>query len=582
MRAARLVAALAVALVLPACVRMPTDGPVVVRDATAQAEEQPGIYFDPKPPQPGQSASEVVTGFLEAMKAVPIRTSVAAQFLSTRAQAEWSPETHTVTYAEASAAQGELEVRVDLSGVNRYDASGAWRDRERRHRITFGLVSEDGEWRIDKLPDALVVPESWFQDWYRRVSLYYFDPTAQILVPEPVFVPDGEQVATSLVGALLGERPPRDAAATRTFVPEELAAPRAVTVTPDGVAVVALEPEDEGSEEVPVLDDLTTQRVLTQLAWTLRQDEQLRAMTLSVGDTDVPLPGGLPEAGLDIGSAYDPNGDLASPDLFGLRRGRLVRGTLEDLRPTAGRFGREQLGLRSVGVSLSGETAAGVTGDGTSVLVAPVEAPEGRAVQVVSGARDLLPPAWDFSDRVWLVERRGGRARVQVVHGQQRHPVRVPGVTGRDVTAFLVSRDGTRFVAVVRGRRGDSVVASRVVRDDAGRVVRATAARRIGADVDSVGSVRDIGWESPTEVAILSTITEDLSQVRTVPVEGAPGGLVEQGTSRVRGRARALVSSPVDGASAYVVAGTELSDLTAPERDLSGLPVDPVTLTFVG
>ncbi|HEX8781481.1 MAG TPA: hypothetical protein VF728_09980, partial [Nocardioides sp.] len=65
-------------------------------------------------------------------------------------------------------------------------------------------------------------------------------------------------------------------------------------------------------------------------------------------------------------------------------------------------------------------------------------------------------------------------------------------------------------------------------------------------------------------------------------VEGAPGGLVEQGTSRVRGRARALVSSPVAGASAFVVAGTELSDLTAPERDLSGLGVDPVTLTFVG
>jgi hypothetical protein len=577
-----MVLALAVALVLPACVRMPTGGPVVVRDATAQEDDQPGIYFDPKPPQRGQSASEVVTGFLEAMKAVPIRTSVAARFLSTRAQSEWSPEAHTITYAEASAAEGELEVRVDLAGINRYDASGAWRSRGREQRLTFGLVNEDGDWRIDRLPDGLVVPESWFQDWYRRVSVHYFDPTAQILVPEPVFVPDGEQVATSLVGSLLAERAPRDAAATRSFVPPELAAPRAVTVTPEGVAAVTLEPEDDGSNELPILDDLTTQRVLTQLAWTLRQDDHLRAMRLTVGGADVPLPGGLPEAGLDIGSAYDPNGDLASTDLFGLRGGRLVRGTLADLRPTAGRFGRQRLGLRSVGVSLSGETAAGVTGDGTSLLVAPVEGPDGQAVQVVSDAQDLLPPAWDFSDRVWLVERRGGQARVLVVTGQRRHELRIPGVTGSDVRHFLVSRDGTRFVAVLRGRRGDSVVASRVIRDNGGRVARATAAQPIGTDVDGSGRVRDIGWESPTSVAVLSSITADLSQVRTVPVEGAPGGLIEQGTSRVRGRARALVSSPVDGASAYVVTGTGLTDLTAPERDLSELRVDPVTLTFVG
>ena len=29
---------------------------------------------------------------------------------------------------------------------------------------TFGLVDEDGEWRIDEVPDALIVPETWFDD----------------------------------------------------------------------------------------------------------------------------------------------------------------------------------------------------------------------------------------------------------------------------------------------------------------------------------------------------------------------------------------------------------------------------------
>ena len=50
---------------------------------------------------------------------------------------------------------------------------------------------EDGEWRIAKAPDALIVPRTWFAPRFRQVSLYFFDPTGQILVPEPVFVPSG-------------------------------------------------------------------------------------------------------------------------------------------------------------------------------------------------------------------------------------------------------------------------------------------------------------------------------------------------------------------------------------------------------
>ena len=111
-------------------------------------------------------------------------------------------------------------------------------------------------------------------------------------------------------------------------------------------------------------------------------------------------------------------------------------------------MGVERLGVRSIGVNLEGTRVAGVSGDGSSVIVAPVD-DEGPAEQVVSGARDLLAPAWDFADRMWLVDRAGGRARVLVVNGAQARAVQVPGVSGRDVEQLLVSRDGSRLVAVV-------------------------------------------------------------------------------------------------------------------------------------
>ena len=52
-------------------------------------------------------------------------------------------------------------------------------------------------------PDALMVPRVWFEEPVPAASLYFFDPTARILVPEPVFVPGGDQVASSLVNGLL-------------------------------------------------------------------------------------------------------------------------------------------------------------------------------------------------------------------------------------------------------------------------------------------------------------------------------------------------------------------------------------------
>ena len=85
---------------LSACVRMPTDGPVTEVQTSNETAAPPGIDFDPKPPQPGESASEIVTHFLEAMKARPITTSVARQFLSKDAQRDWRPDDAIVTYGE--------------------------------------------------------------------------------------------------------------------------------------------------------------------------------------------------------------------------------------------------------------------------------------------------------------------------------------------------------------------------------------------------------------------------------------------------------------------------------------------------
>jgi hypothetical protein len=573
-RPAALVGVLAVVLGLSACVRMPTQGPVTEVQASTETAAPPGIDFDPKPPQPGESASEIVSHFLEAMKARPITTSVARQFLSRDAQRTWRPDDAVVTYGEAGDPMGgDLTVQVPLSTVNEYDDRGAWQRSRPGVTLQLGLTSEGGEWRISEVPDALVVPEEWFEGSYRRASLYFFDPTTQILVPEPVHVP-GDQLASSLVPGLLPSEG-TDPRIERTHFPDGFTSAFSVPITSAGIAKVTLD-GDPGA-----VDETTSQLMLTQLIWTLRQEPRIRAVELSIGDRELGVPGGATQVDLDVGSAFDPTGAASTGDLFGLVDGRLVRGTASSLLPATGPMGAERLGVRSVGVNLAGTRVAGVSGDGSAVLVAPVD-DGGPAVQVVSGARNLLPPTWDFADRTWLVDRAGGRARVLVVTGTRVRTVQVPGVSGRSVEKLLVSRDGSRLVAVVDGRRGDRVVAARILHDDSGRILGATRAVRLAYEPDASGQVRDIAWRTPTAVSVLSDITDDLSQVRTVSVDGAPGEIVSTVSGRVRGAFRSLVGSPVEGAEVYAVAGKEVIDLTSPTRPLGTLPSGLTSLTYVG
>ena len=94
--------------------------------------------------------------------------SVAREFLTVDAQRRWTPESSILTYGELGDPVGEQEVALPMTGIERYDARGAWQGSRAAKVMRFDLTTEDGEWRIDGLPDALIVPETWFEDQFRR------------------------------------------------------------------------------------------------------------------------------------------------------------------------------------------------------------------------------------------------------------------------------------------------------------------------------------------------------------------------------------------------------------------------------
>lgn len=578
---ARLMSLATIILLLSGCVGLPVGGPVV----ETQVESDPGgerpMSIDPSPPRPGATAAEIAAGFLDAMEASPIRVDVARQFLSAAAQPIWDPERATLVH-EGLASPNEVgsTITVSMSEPELLDRRGAWQGvlPASEQTLQFQMVEEEGEFRIADPVDALIVSTTWFEARYQQVSLYFYDRGATILVPEPVFVPLGGQMATSLIDGLLAGPPEELRASGRTFVPSRLSVELSVPVSRDGVADISL----LGEAVLP--DDDTVERMLAQFAWTLRQVPSIRAFTITIGGQDVRLPSGVTQFPVTGVGQYDSTGSQSSSLLYGLRDGLLVAGEPGELAEVSGPLGEEAFGVESISVNPRGSIVAGVTGEGTSVLVGSVERavdePDPDAVrEILSGATDLLPPVYDLTDRLWLVDRTPEGAHVSYLVGDRPIRIEIPDVSGRQVREFLVSRDATRFVAVVRSRGVDEVHVGRLRVSENGKVIRAAPTRRLVFDGSERLRVVDLAWASPTSISLLSPITDNAFEALTVAVDGAPTGL-EMRSDSLTGPVRELVSSPVPGALAYVRTKEGLAEIGA--RNFVTLDERISTLQYAG
>jgi len=523
---------------LTACVQVPDTGPVVEAKDGVQVTPIDNPYNNPPPPKPGTSAAGIVSGFLDAMTATPLQTRVAVKYLTTTAASAWKPQNGgVVAYTGLGPLpHGTATVRTRLRGADRIGPSGQWLGPVGRadSRLSFPTRKENGEWRIAAAPNALLVPRTFYEQTFQDAALYYFDPTGRILVPEVVHMPQGQQLTTALVHALLlGPQPSLDRV-VRTFLPPGLTV--APLVVSKGSVDVTLTGPDPG-----LLSRRTTRLMLSQLSWTLRQDPTVTTFSLSISGRQVTDASGASTFRVDSPDTdNDPAVPLASSQLYALRRGRLVSGQANHLTPVDGPFGTSVEGIGPFAVSLDDDQVAATTPG--SLLVGPVRS-GAQPTQVLTG-HGLLPPAWDFANRLWDVQNRadGGAVVLYVSHGRA-HAVRVGGVTGEDVRRFLVSRDGSRLVAVLRGTHRDRIVVSRLRYDGSGRVVSGSRARPIPWASGASARVRDIGWMSPTTIAVLDQVSRAQAEVRLLDVDGSMSP-AEVHAIVVQGQALSLATSP--------------------------------------
>ncbi len=432
-------AVVALALLVAGCANdLPDEGPVVTADLPSRVEDRRPSDINVTPPPEDASPLEIARGFLDAMTASPIRLDVAREYLTQRAATQWDPAAATVTYADSLPPRIEGEdVTVQLTDAELIGRSGDRRGPlSETETLRFDLELEDGEYRIANPRDALVVPTSWFAQRFRQVSLYFFDPSGTVLVPEPVFVPVGEQLASTLVSGLLAGPADDLDGVTRTYLPGGLSVGLSVPVSPSGVAAV-----DLGGQASP--NAAQSERLFAQVAWTLRQEPSISAVSIAVGGQTLRAPNGDTEYPLDDAVRYDPTGFGAPTRIYGLVGGRLGVADGTELQPLGGPLSTRRFPLEHVTVGLTGERAAATTTTGRLLLAAT----DGDLVRVLAeGLEAPLRPAWDATGRVWVVDRTSAGAVVQLRPARASRPApggagrrrhrhagrRVPGVARRD------------------------------------------------------------------------------------------------------------------------------------------------------
>lgn len=538
------------AVLTTACGLLPDSGPVHRQDAPQDVTGADQTYF--YPPGPGRNAGRIAIakGFLVAMEANPLNTAAARAYLSDHAAETWKPSGGTIVYDTATVTRDGSEARVRLTGAHRIDAAGVWK-RGPAQRITLQLrmVREHGQWRIDDPLGALIVDTTFFQARFSPYQLYFFDRGNRVLVPQTVYAPDGDLTASALVrGLLVGPEPRLSTIAHSAFPAGALLDP-SVVVTDRGVAEVPL------SEDILNLSPSERNLALIELAWTLQQVPTVNRVRITVDGSPLTLGDGRTDFTSADGDEFAPTGLSSTRELVAIRDDRVVTVSGRDVSPVAGAFGKKGLLLRSLALDRSGRRIVAVSQNGSLVFAG--DAVDGAVTKRIFTGTDLLRPRIDLFGVVWLVARTPQGAVVHALVEGHDHVVELPGISGKDVSSFAISPDGTRFAAGITAGARPKVVVDVVLRAANSTPMRGSAP--ISLPVSSydpsheLGRVVDLGWRTPTTLAVLTRPQDGISRVVYVVDDGSPGDPLTTEPDAFQGNAVDLVVNADNGTSLMLV-----------------------------
>jgi len=542
------------AMAAAGCASMPDSGEVRRVDASQRADAESQVRVFGVPPRKGEQPADIVRGFLEATTSDEADFRTARQYLTKRASKEWEPFSKTTVLADGplprmESMPGERDADsavAVLSGqqIAAVDRKQAYKPEDADYETRVHLTKVRGEWRIDGPPDGLVLGQSDFERIYRSVNKYFFalpgseedtGTGGDVLVADPVYLRKRIDLVTSTVKALLKG-------------PSNWLDPVVDTKFPGGTEVVdeTLSLDDENGLRVRLnqqgarVGPLQCNQMASQLLFTVQDlaSAQVNQVELADakgaqlclvnrGQADAYAPAGL-KAGSEQQYFIDDRNRMASLSLGG-----------DNASPVDGPFGDGQVGLRSIAVSRSERQAAGVSQDGRTLYMAPMEPGaelgEPRLVSEAGRAEDgLTPPSWDGRGNLWIADRDPDRPRLlHLARGTGKpQEVVVPSLGDGRIESLRVASDGIRIALVVKREGRTSLELGRVERTGGGPGNPPLSVNDLRSVTPQLERVESASWAGGSRLLVvgresgvqqLQYVQTDGSAANTPPLPGANG-----------------------------------------------------------
>lgn len=506
--AALLLVLVAVAMWLTGCVTVPTKGPIEKIEG-----QQPActncVNIEVSPPGPGDQPLQIVTGYLRATSNYQPNYSVARQFLSTAAAQSWTPEDGVSIYTGTLAANGNTVV-LDGTLIGALARDRTYSARDERLRVDFGLVQENGEWRIGTPPAGLMVEQYSFSTFYQDYNVY-FAGSDGVLVPDPIYLPslrNQASIASVLTKALLSGPSTWLKPVVTSAIPAGTALSVDAVPVVDGIAEVAL------GDQVLALNESQRSVMAAQVLYTLGQVTGIKGVVFTVNQQPLRVPGGDEttfSVTLDaVPPEIEPLPFTAGEQLYLARRDGVAVldrvNTPGEIRAIGGELGSGRIAVESLAVSVSGTDLAVVTDGGRTLRRA---ASNGDSLTtVLDGVSDLRRPQFSRFGELWAVGQQGGRQRLWIFDDGRAQPVDLSLPAGSSVTAFKISPDGMRIAIIrTRGRTAELGVA-RISRADRITINGWRSIDTTQSNASEITRLADVAWSEPTELEVLGAATE--------------------------------------------------------------------------
>ncbi|WP_280891486.1 LpqB family beta-propeller domain-containing protein [Streptomyces sp. LBL] len=517
---------------------MPDSGDLRGVESTPRQDTQVRVFA--MPPQENAQSQEIVQGFLEALTSDDPHYETARQYLTADTAKTWEPERTTTVLAEGLRIEVErsgsredsndLSFRLTGSKVGTVDEQGSYAPAHGSYQQSVHLVRDQKthQWRIDGLPQGVVMGKSDFQRNYMSVNKYYFASHTTgpqtVAVADPVYVRERVDAMTQMVRSLISG-------------PTTWLRPVARSSFPTGAElqkdVTSLTPDDQSKLTVPLndkaarVDSTVCDNMAAQILFTLED------VTPAVDEVELKA-GGKQLCALAGADAVAARGSVQhQPEYLYFVDGkhRLVRIPAEDSvtkpNPVPGGLGEGDKDLQSVAVSRDEDKAAGVGIGGRPLYVASLASGGslGEPVLTSGGATAddrLTTPSWDAEGDLWVADRNPHDPRLLVLEGGAGEPLKVdvPGLDGR-IRDVRVAADGVRIALVVEKGGKQSLLIGRIERGEKSGGRPSVSVQEMRATTPELEEVSTISWAGDSRLVVVGREKGGVQQMRYVQVDGS-------------------------------------------------------------